>query len=102
MKSTARLITTYLGGAALILAAASLAEARQASPDPAKKQTQTQAKKSDGDGPKKGQAQATKPARARRTARVRPGPEAPVRDASPVLAPGTSVDQDRLPATDRA
>jgi hypothetical protein len=48
MKPTARTITTLVGGAALILTTAGLANAQQTTPDPATKQTR--AKKGDGSG----------------------------------------------------
>jgi len=48
MKTTARTITTILGGAALLLATAGVAGAQESTPDPANKQTQTQAKKMNG------------------------------------------------------
>ena len=57
MKTTARTITTIVGGAALLLATAGTARAQEDAPETTKKQTQTQAKKGDGSG--QGQARGT-------------------------------------------
>ena len=59
MKKMTQIITTIIGGGALVLATAGIAGAQEITPDPAKKQTQTQAKK--GDRSIQDQAQGLKP-----------------------------------------